>query len=50
MMAFAGGALVYTTIEEIPQISLKKDNDRGTLVFVAGFVIVMLMIFLKISD
>ena len=45
-MAVAGGALVYTTIEEIPQISLKKDNDRGALAFVFGFAVVMLMIFL----
>lgn len=46
IMALAGGALVYTTIEEIPQIAVKKDNDKGALAFVAGFAVVMLMIFL----
>ncbi|WP_024865721.1 manganese efflux pump [Butyrivibrio sp. FCS014] len=46
IMAVSGGALVYTTIEEIPQIALKKDNDRGALAFTIGFAIVMLMIFL----
>ncbi|MCR5157085.1 MAG: ZIP family metal transporter, partial [Butyrivibrio sp.] len=46
IMAVSGGALVYTTIEEIPQIALKKDNDRGALAFTAGFALVMLMIFL----
>ena len=44
VMAVAGGALIYTTIEEIPQIALKKDNDKGALAFVAGFALVMLMI------
>ena len=46
MMAVSGGALIYTTIEEIPQIALKRDNDRGALAFVLGFAVVMLMIFL----
>ena len=46
IMAVSGGALVYTTIEEIPQIALKKDNDRGALAFTIGFAIVMFMIFL----
>ena len=49
IMAGAGGALIYTTIEEIPQISSNKDNDKGTLAFIAGFAIVMLMVFLKVS-
>ena len=44
IMAVAGGALIYTTIEEIPHISCGKDNDKGALAFVAGFAIVMLMI------
>ena len=43
IMAAAGGALIYTTIEEIPQIASKKDNDKGTMAFIAGFAIVMLM-------
>lgn len=46
IMAIAGGALIYTTIEEIPQIASGKDNDKGALAFAAGFVTVMLMIFL----
>ena len=50
VMSVAGGALIYTTIEEIPQITLKKDNDKGALAFVAGFALVMLMIFLKIGN
>ncbi|MCR5293399.1 MAG: manganese efflux pump [Eubacterium sp.] len=46
VMALAGGALIYTTIEEIPLLGSKEDNDKGVLSFVAGFVIVMLMIYL----
>jgi zinc transporter ZupT len=46
-MALAGGALIYTTIEEIPLLASKKDNDKGALAFVLGFAIVMLMIFFK---
>lgn len=46
VMAIAGGALIYITIEEIPQIASKKDNDKGTVSFVAGFAIVMFMIFI----
>ena len=48
-MAVAGGALIYTTIEEIPQIASGKDNDMGAFAFVAGFAAIMLMIFLKIA-
>ena len=46
IMASAGGALVYTTIEEIPQLASSKDNDKGALSFIVGFAIVMLMIYL----
>ncbi|MCR5405027.1 MAG: manganese efflux pump [Butyrivibrio sp.] len=46
IMSVSGGALIYTTIEEIPQIALKHDNDRGALAFAVGFAIVMLMIFM----
>lgn len=46
IMSVSGGALVYTTIEEIPQIALKQDNDRGALAFTVGFAAVMLMIFI----
>jgi len=45
IMSLSGGALIYTTIEEIPQIALKEDNDKGALAFSAGFAVVMLMIF-----
>ena len=48
IMAVAGGALIYTTIEEIPQIASGKDNDRGALAFVTGFAVIMFMIFLSI--
>ncbi|MCR5254841.1 MAG: manganese efflux pump [Acetatifactor sp.] len=47
IMALAGGALIYTTIEEIPQIATSDDNDKGALSFVAGFAMVMLLIFFK---
>jgi len=46
VMAFAGGALIYTTIEEIPQLASQKGNDKGAFSFVIGFAIVMLMIFI----
>ena len=45
VMALAGGALIYTTVEEIPGLGSKKENDKGALAFVAGFAIVMFMIF-----
>jgi len=43
IMACSGGAIIYATIEEIPLIATKKDNDKGALAFVVGFAIVMLM-------
>lgn len=46
IMSVSGGAFLYTTIEEIPQIALKQDNDRGALAFAAGFAVVMLMIYI----
>ena len=33
IMALAGGALIYTTIEEIPQLASRKDNDKGAFAF-----------------
>ena len=45
IMSVSGGALIYTTIEEIPQIALKEDNDKGALAFTVGFAVVMFMIF-----
>ncbi|MBR3098627.1 MAG: manganese efflux pump [Clostridia bacterium] len=47
IMSVAGGAMIYTTIEEIPQMSAEKDNDNGTLSFVICFALVMLMILLR---
>ncbi len=46
IMAFAGGALIYTTVEEIPQLASGKDNDKGALSFMLGFAAVMMMIFM----
>lgn len=46
IMAFAGGAMIYTTVEEIPQIGTKQDNDKGSIAFAVCFALVMLMIFL----
>lgn len=45
VMALAGGALIYATVEEIPGLGSKKENDKGALAFVVGFAIVMFMIF-----
>ena len=49
IMAIAGGALIFTTIEEIPHIASRKDNDKGTIAFVIGFALVMLMVYLRMS-
>lgn len=47
VMTAAGAAMIYTTIEEIPQLASGKDNDKGTMAFILGFALVMLMIFTK---
>ena len=47
VMAAAGAAMIFTTIEEIPQLASEKDNDKGTLAFVFCFALVMLMVFVK---
>lgn len=47
IMAASGGAMIYATIEEIPLIANRKDNDKGALAFVMGFAIVMLMFFFR---
>ena len=47
VMTAAGAAMIYNTIEEIPQLASEKDNDKGTLAFILGFVLVMLLIFTK---
>ena len=49
IMACSSGAIIYATIEEIPLIATKKDNDKGALAFVIGFAIVMLMFFFRRS-
>ena len=45
VMAVAGGALVYTIVEELPAMISKKDNDSGALTFVIGFAVIMLLVF-----
>ncbi len=47
IMAAAAGAIIFTVVEEIPQMYAGKDNDKGALAFVAGFALVMFMIFVK---
>ena len=47
IMVVAGGAMVYTVIEEIPVMISKKDNDSGAFAFVIGFAVIMLLIFQK---
>ncbi len=47
IMAIAGGAMVYTTVEEFPLMVGGKDNDSGAFAFVIGFAVIMLMIFAK---
>jgi zinc transporter ZupT len=44
-MSLAAGAMLFATVEEIPQISINKDNDKGTLAFICSFAIVMIMVF-----
>ncbi len=47
IMALAGGAMIYTTVEELPLMSNGncKDNDSGAFAFVIGFSLIMLLIF-----
>ena len=45
VMSLAAGAMLFATVEEIPQISINKDNDKGTLAFICSFAIVMIMVF-----
>jgi len=47
IMACSGGAMIFTTIEEIPQIATEKDNDKGALSFIIGFALVMFMVFFR---
>ena len=47
VMSFAGGAIIFTVVEElIPGMSKGKDNDIGTLSFAAAFSLMMLFVFL----
>ncbi len=43
VMAVAGGAMIYTIVEEIPQMSSGSENDKGALAFVVAFAVLMLM-------
>ncbi len=45
IMSLAGGAMIFTIVEESPQMSSDRGNDKGALAFIAGFALVMLMIF-----
>ncbi|MCR5627461.1 MAG: manganese efflux pump [Lachnospiraceae bacterium] len=45
VMTMAGGAMIYTTIEELPLMAGERDNDSGAFAFVLGFSLIMLMIF-----
>ena len=47
VMSVAGGAMIFATIEDIPQMIAGKDNDKAALAFVAGFSVVMLMFFVR---
>ncbi|MCR4927220.1 MAG: manganese efflux pump [Lachnospiraceae bacterium] len=47
IMAVAGGAMIYTTVEELPLMVGGKDNDGGAFAFVIGFAVIMLLIFAK---
>ena len=44
IMGGAGGAMIYTIIEETPVMISEKDNDRGALAVVIGFAVIMLLI------
>ena len=45
IMGLAGGAIIYTVIEEIPVMISKENNDSGAFAFVIGFAVIMLLIF-----
>ena len=44
IMAMAGGAMIFTIIEEMPMMAEEGDNDKGTLAFVISFAVMMLLI------
>jgi putative Mn2+ efflux pump MntP/zinc transporter ZupT len=41
VMAMSGGAMIYTIVEEIPQMTAGTENDKGALAFVIAFAVVM---------
>lgn len=44
LLAFAAGAMVYVVVEElIPESHLGKHSNVGTLGFIAGFIIMMVL-------
>lgn len=43
VMSLAGGAMIYTTVEEIPQMSSGEESNKGALAFAIGFSLVMLL-------
>ena len=45
LMGIAGGAIIYTVIEELPVMISKENNDNGAFAFVIGFAVIMLLIF-----
>ncbi|MCR5108326.1 MAG: manganese efflux pump [Lachnospiraceae bacterium] len=45
VMAIAGGAMIYTTVEELPLMVGENDNDSAAFAFVIGFSLIMLLIF-----
>ncbi|MCR5032584.1 MAG: manganese efflux pump [Lachnospiraceae bacterium] len=45
VMAMAGGAIIFTTVEEMPLMTAGKENDTGAISFVICFALMMLMIF-----
>lgn len=43
VMSLAGGAMIYTTVEEFPQMSSGEEGNKGALAFAVGFSLVMLL-------
>ena len=44
LLAFAAGAMVYVVVEElIPEAHLGEHSNVGTLGFIAGFVVMMVL-------
>ena len=44
LLAFAAGTMIYVVVEElIPEAHTEKDSKSGTLGFVVGFLIMMIL-------